>query len=346
MITKTEIAYKTIWGGKYLAKIDGDKITHAPNGDWSKAFTSDRIDYVTSTGQRYVAKFENGQFLHGRNGDFSQAHHSKHLDYQNWEGTSNFATLDQSLFTFASFDSGDSGSGDSGSYVINAKLKISEPILKVVETPLNRITGTVPLYKGKLPADPPQEKSPISIGSYRVIRGDQDDGIQPAPSAPTRSSSQLKRLFGSLFGSMSDVFLVEGWRKPEDIAEPSIPGKELSPAYENIHQSHAIYGSRGDDKIRGSYAHDHIEGGAGNDEIMGRGGGDIILGGAGNDDIILWGGGGRNTITGGTGNDIFRLGTKGSHRITDFSAGDKIWLWSGVVAQIGVTSGARYTVSF
>ena len=100
MITTTTIAYQTIWGGRYLAMINDDQITHVPNGDWSRAFTSDRIDYVTSNGDRYVAKLENGQFLHAPDGDFSRAHQSKHLDFQDWGGKSHFTTLDQDIFSF------------------------------------------------------------------------------------------------------------------------------------------------------------------------------------------------------------------------------------------------------
>lgn len=64
-----------------------------------------------------------------------------------------------------------------------------------------------------------------------------------------------------------------------------------------------IYGTDGNDILRGYDADQYIYGGAGNDIIYGGGGNDTIDGGAGND--IIHGGKGADRLIGGAGQDIF-----------------------------------------
>jgi len=104
------IQYITIGGAKYAAKIVGGKIHHAPGGDWSKSFESDRIDYVSS-GKRYVAKLINGSLLHALNGDFSKSHSSKLIRYEDWDGNSHFISMNQDQF-FAKINSIDGRGGN------------------------------------------------------------------------------------------------------------------------------------------------------------------------------------------------------------------------------------------
>lgn len=64
-----------------------------------------------------------------------------------------------------------------------------------------------------------------------------------------------------------------------------------------------IYGTDGNDILRGYDADQYIYGGSGNDIIYGGGGNDTIDGGAGND--IIHGGKGADRLIGGAGRDIF-----------------------------------------
>lgn len=92
-----------------------------------------------------------------------------------------------------------------------------------------------------------------------------------------------------------------------------------------------IFAGSGDTKISGGAGNDLIVGGAGHDTLGGQEGNDLIFGGAGNDQIT--GGKGNDILTGGSGNDTFNFKLGDGHdTITDFSAGDKINLYSGYVA--------------
>ncbi len=65
--------------------------------------------------------------------------------------------------------------------------------------------------------------------------------------------------------------------------------------------SDTIYGGDGNDKISGGSGNDTLDGGDGNDKLSGGAGSDILDGGAGND--TLDGGAGNDTLDGGAGND-------------------------------------------
>lgn len=79
-----------------------------------------------------------------------------------------------------------------------------------------------------------------------------------------------------------------------------------------------IEGRGGNDKLFGLGGNDDLEGGAGNDRIYGGAGNDELEGGAGND--ILDGGSGRNSLQGGLGNDTF-IFKQGVTEIDDFGVG-------------------------
>ena len=84
--------------------------------------------------------------------------------------------------------------------------------------------------------------------------------------------------------------------------------------------------------LRGSEFADTLSGDANSNRIQGRAGNDAIDGGAGNDS--LHGGYGNDTLTGGLGNDTFQFsgGGEGTDRITDFSAGDAIFVGTTLTA--------------
>jgi len=364
------IAYKTIWGGNYLAMISGDEITHVPDGDWSRAFTSDRIDYVTSNGDRYVAKLENDQFLHAPDGDFSRAHQSKHLDFQSWGGKGHFVTLDQGLFTSKqqsipeNFANSQPPSDDSTN-VIKGKWEISEPqtiskweisepqIISIREIfikkgPNYKEPGPLKVYEdpitGKLSTTPPQHTGEIRINRYHTIRG-----VLPHSPQGSSSPNTQRRITSTLRSPFP-----HSTNNPRPKPKPITPGVTLEPLGSKRHLSHAIYGTEGNDRIYGSDVHDHIEGGHGDDFISGRAGGDYITGGSGDDRIFV---GERDTITGGIGRDtfvFFQPPSTGNITITDFGVDDTIEIFShsfnvvfGHIADLqdGVTSPVNETVN-
>ncbi len=64
----TETSYTHWRGGKYGLKIldsGPNRFLHAPGGDWSKAFASNRIDYKSDSGEWYSARFGfHNNFVH------------------------------------------------------------------------------------------------------------------------------------------------------------------------------------------------------------------------------------------------------------------------------------------
>ena len=85
-------------------------------------------------------------------------------------------------------------------------------------------------------------------------------------------------------------------------------------------------GGARNDTLKGGDGNDTLAGGAGNDTLLGGEGNDNLIGGLGND--TLDGGRGLDVLTGGVGADTFRISELGSsyERITDLSAGDKIFI--------------------
>ena len=84
-------------------------------------------------------------------------------------------------------------------------------------------------------------------------------------------------------------------------------------------------GGQGDDFVHGNQGDDLLLGDLGNDTLMGGQGNDVLLGGDGAD--YLSGDLGDDVLTGGAGADVFNFrGGQGRDIITDFGAGDRIWL--------------------
>ncbi len=85
-----------------------------------------------------------------------------------------------------------------------------------------------------------------------------------------------------------------------------------------------IYGTEGDDKLRGNDSSNTIYGGRGGDTIAGFGAGDNLYGGEGNDTIkggegndLTYGGPGRDTTYGGSGADNMNGGDGNDHLYAD-----------------------------
>lgn len=57
------IAYKTIWGTRWLAKRDGNNFIHAPEGDWSKAFSSNAIDTFFEGTRLFTQINDQGKYI-------------------------------------------------------------------------------------------------------------------------------------------------------------------------------------------------------------------------------------------------------------------------------------------
>lgn len=84
-------------------------------------------------------------------------------------------------------------------------------------------------------------------------------------------------------------------------------------------------GGQGDDSIHGNQGADVLSGDLGNDTVQGGQGADTIFGGDGAD--YLSGDLGDDRLSGGAGADIFNFrGGQGRDTVTDFGAGDHIWL--------------------
>ena len=82
-----------------------------------------------------------------------------------------------------------------------------------------------------------------------------------------------------------------------------------------------LYGTEGDDIIRGKRGSDVIGGKNGDDILRGGGGNDFLYGNRGDD--ILIGGKGNDVLRGGRGTDIFKPGG-GDNVILDFEVGNDI----------------------
>jgi hypothetical protein len=82
----------------------------------------------------------------------------------------------------------------------------------------------------------------------------------------------------------------------------------------------------GIEDVTGSGNADTITGDDNDNILSGLQGDDVLSGGRGDDTLI--GGDGLDVLTGGDGNDVFKFGGAniGTDTITDFSAGDRIWL--------------------
>lgn len=83
-----------------------------------------------------------------------------------------------------------------------------------------------------------------------------------------------------------------------------------------------IYGSTGNDVLKGFEKNDYIVGGAGNDSLWGNGGTDRLVGGDGNDTLV--GGAGNDTLYGQNGNDKLKGGT-GNDKLVGGEGNDKLY---------------------
>lgn len=121
-----------------------------------------------------------------------------------------------------------------------------------------------------------------------------------------------------------------------------------------------LAGGAGNDLIEGGDGWDWIEGGAGNDTLSGGNDGDYLLGGAGNDAILgdaghdnIEGELGDDTITGGTGSDQINFyadisdmtfNTWGHDVVTDFNPNEdtlNISIWDGDETKLTITDTAE-----
>ena len=127
-------------------------------------------------------------------------------------------------------------------------------------------------------------------------------------------------------------------------------------------------GGNGASTVTGTTKADTITGGSGDDSFTGGAGNDSISGGSGNDTI--WGGLGVDTMTGGAGNDTFQINstgfetgtlspavvyyggvvasgssvsTAGFDKITDFGAGDALYVGGQVASTTAGTNGVDLT---
>jgi Ca2+-binding RTX toxin-like protein len=127
-------------------------------------------------------------------------------------------------------------------------------------------------------------------------------------------------------------------------------------------------GGNGASTVMGTIKADTITGGSGADSLNGGAGNDSISGGSGNDTI--WGSTGVDTITGGAGNDTFQINstgfetgtlspavvyyggvvasgasvsTAGFDKITDFGAGDALYVGGQVASTTAGTNGVDLT---
>ncbi|MBD3879213.1 MAG: hypothetical protein SR1Q5_05955 [Quinella sp. 1Q5] len=85
----------------------------------------------------------------------------------------------------------------------------------------------------------------------------------------------------------------------------------------------SIFGAAGNDTLKGNGGKDILWGDEGDDKLYGGSNHDTLNGGAGNDSIS--GGTGNDKLTGGKGDDVF-VYTSGNDIITDYAAGDRIYL--------------------
>jgi Ca2+-binding RTX toxin-like protein len=149
-------------------------------------------------------------------------------------------------------------------------------------------------------------------------------------------------------------------------ADENLNGINISELMAGEGGNDTIYGSAGDDVLRGDRnsrsaqageagGDDIIYGGAGNDRIGGKSGDDMLFGEEGNDQIwgdggddLLWGGLGNDTLTGdnqsgSVGDDIFVLAlNEGKDTITDF-VNDGLDDGIGEFDKIGLAGGLTYT---
>ncbi len=116
---------------------------------------------------------------------------------------------------------------------------------------------------------------------------------------------------------------------------------DIPAACGDIKIQNIIYGTSGNDRLRGTSKNDLIIGFEGNDQIEGGSGHDCIVGGEGNNKIdggsghdVLSAIGGNNTIEGGSGNDQMFDG-QGNSRLSGGSGNDMIFGGSGNDVLIG-----------
>ncbi|MEL7062429.1 MAG: DUF4751 family protein, partial [Bacteroidota bacterium] len=105
------INYVSWDGSHWSVKREGDRFTHAPNGNWSKAHTSGIINYRLN-GQNWTAKIEGNKFSHAPNGDWGKAHSENYMTVTGWNGTLQNVHLEGN--TFASIVQGNVLKGGEG----------------------------------------------------------------------------------------------------------------------------------------------------------------------------------------------------------------------------------------
>ncbi len=100
-------------------------------------------------------------------------------------------------------------------------------------------------------------------------------------------------------------------------AKACAPGAGIPPGY------FTVFGTRGNDKLKGTRANEIFYGGPGNDTISG-----------GRGDDILCGGDGRDTLSGGDGRDVL-VGDRGNDTLAGGPSNDKLYGNKGVDALFG-----------
>lgn len=113
------------------------------------------------------------------------------------------------------------------------------------------------------------------------------------------------------------------------------------PATNSDTASGTLFGSDGNDMMRGSALGDRIEGGDGDDTLFGDGGDDLIFGGRGDD--TLWGEIGNDTLLGGEGDDLLNggdwddtlWGESGADQLRGGNGNDLIYGGEGIDLLIG-----------
>ena len=88
-----------------------------------------------------------------------------------------------------------------------------------------------------------------------------------------------------------------------------------------------LNGGAGDDTLDGGTGNDTLNGDAGNDKLKGEAGNDTLNGGTGNDKLA--GGADTDSLTGGGGTDEFSYTAAGNDTITDYEAGENIFICLG-----------------
>lgn len=152
------------------------------------------------------------------------------------------------------------------------------------------------------------------------------DGIELSSLNPTESASYVFKVIfdidaGNEFQNQElkfDLFIGIAIPTPEDCTNFAVTGE-------------VVFGTAGNNRIRGTSGNDLIFGLEGNDRIDGLGGDDCILGGEGNDNIddssgndVIFGEVGNDDIDSGSGNDLV-FGGDGNDKLDGGTGEDQIF---------------------